>query len=100
MPPAPSGPTTSYGPRIARSQRHRRDGSATKPKCGVRCAKSDLRKCAWKFVLLFFDRPIEIRVHGFLDGREERVLLEAREQPEAAQLVLDRVLHLGEVELD
>ena len=42
----------------------------------------------------------EIAAHGFAERREERLLAEAREEPEALQLVLDRILHLGKAQLD
>jgi hypothetical protein len=42
----------------------------------------------------------EIAAHCFVNDRKERLLAEAREEPEALQLVLDRILHLGEAQLD
>src|SRR5215468_9928952 len=36
----------------------------------------------------------------FAQGRKEGVFAEAREEPEALQLVLDRILHLGKAQLD
>jgi len=41
-----------------------------------------------------------VRAHCFADRREEGLFAEAREEPEALQLVLDRVFHLGEKQLD
>ena len=42
----------------------------------------------------------EIGTHGFIDGSEKGVLTQAREHLEAFELVLDRILHLGEAQLD
>ena len=42
----------------------------------------------------------EVGAHRFAEGREEGLFAEAREESEALQLVLDRILHLGETQLD
>ena len=42
----------------------------------------------------------EVGPDGLAERREERLRAEAREEPEALQLVLDRVLHLREAQLD
>ena len=42
----------------------------------------------------------EVGAYRFAEGREEGLFAEAREEPEALQLVLDRILHLGETQLD
>ena len=42
----------------------------------------------------------EVAADSFLDGGKETLLAEVREKPEALQLVLDRILHLGEKHLD
>ena len=41
-----------------------------------------------------------VGAHRFAERREEGLFAEAREEPEALQLVLDRILHLGETQLD
>jgi len=38
----------------------------------------------------------EVGAHRFIEGREEGLLAKAGEDPEALQLVFDRILHLGE----
>src|SRR6516162_1757097 len=42
----------------------------------------------------------QVGAHRFAKGREKVFLAEARKQPKALQLVLDRILHLGKAELD
>ena len=42
----------------------------------------------------------EVDAHRFAEGREEGLVAEAREEPEALQLVFDRILYLGETQLD
>jgi len=41
-----------------------------------------------------------VGAHRFAEGHEEGLLAEAREEPDALQLVLDRILYLGETQLD
>jgi len=42
----------------------------------------------------------EVDAHRVAEGREEGLVAEAREEPEALQLVFDRILYLGETQLD
>ena len=42
----------------------------------------------------------KVGAHCFAEGREEGSFAEAREELEALQLVLDRILHLGETQFD
>src|SRR5215813_1704325 len=43
---------------------------------------------------------LEVGAHCFAERREEAPLAEPRKEPETLQLVLDRILHLGEAQLD
>src|SRR6187455_1840077 len=43
---------------------------------------------------------LDVAAHRLADRREEALLAEAAKEPEALELVLDRVLHLGEAEVD
>src|SRR5262245_20268653 len=51
-------------------------------------------------ILLGRWRNRKITLNGFLDSGEETVVSESREDPEAPHLVLHRILHLGEAQLD
>ena len=42
----------------------------------------------------------EIRLHRFLNGRDEGSFSEAGKESKAFQLVFDRILHLGKVQFD
>jgi len=41
-----------------------------------------------------------VSAHRFAEGREGSLFAEAGKEPEALQLVLNRILHLGETKLD
>src|ERR1700751_3880189 len=65
---------------------------------------SDLRATQLRPAIFPVD-PIHVMsrqesAHGFAEGREEGLLAQARKESEALQLVLDRILHLGETQLD
>src|ERR1700751_3486311 len=41
-----------------------------------------------------------VGAYRFVDGREEGLFAETREEPEALQLVLNEIFHFGETQLD
>ena len=42
----------------------------------------------------------EVSIHRFAESRKEGLFTEAREESEALQLVLDRILHLCKAQFD
>ena len=82
----------------------------TGKRAAFRCGDPGVRARGESFDMQFVDDGIpaavsgarlgEIGTHGFTEGCEKGSLAEALEKLEAFELVLDRILHLGETQLD